>query len=302
MNSRSGGAIAEAVATADAMDLLRVSFNDDVMAPFMKLMNTKLGFMTDRDPSKFKSKNAQGQPLDYKGNIITPYPVEVVRECVIEACLRGLRVVGNQFNIISGGCYTTREGYAYLIKQLDGLKNYTPVVGIPKKGDVGTFCQCKAKWTIGTKEDSLGYDEPINIPVKVDDYTTADAVIGKATRKFYKRVYEKMTGVEMPDGEVGDDIIPPHVDVKTAKTDAPGTAHVQTEAELPKGGKTIDSVRKLIAGSTVKVTEEQILAFLKTVKKVRLDVETLEDVAPIILGEVVSNWSTLLPEIQLVEV
>src|SRR5688572_13844840 len=76
-----------------------------MMPAFMPLQNTALGFKTD---------NAAG------------YQVEDVRDAVIEATLRGVEVVGNQFNIISGRCYITREGYEHKLRTLKGFTEFKP--------------------------------------------------------------------------------------------------------------------------------------------------------------------------------
>lgn len=56
------------------------------------------------------------------------YPIEVVRECVAEALIRGLSLVGNEFNIIGGNFYTTKEGWSKRLKSL-GAKRVQCVIG-----------------------------------------------------------------------------------------------------------------------------------------------------------------------------
>jgi len=56
---------------------------------------------------------------------------------------------------------------------------------------------CKCSWNIKGKDGSL----EANIPVKTDSFTGVDGMIGKAARKFYKRVYEVMTGILIHDPE-----------------------------------------------------------------------------------------------------
>lgn len=288
--AKSAGTFVEAVIMADSIQNLRDSITPEMMVLFTGLMNTSLGFKTDRDPNVKRTNKPDA----------IPYSNEVVKECVIEAILRGVKIAGNHFNILAGRTYITKEGYQHLIKKVEGLQDFSPLIGVPRKVDVGTVVNCKAKWTISGKQFSIGYDnDPIVIPVKIDEYTTNDAIIGKATRKFLKIAYERITGIQTPDGEVGDDIITPTVDVKTVKTDAP------IEPKTDKSEKTASadypaSVRLLTKNA--KLNEEQVLAFLKTVKRIPLTVETIDDIPSAILADVVANWETLSPEIRLMEV
>lgn len=90
---------------------LRQILTDDIMrAVFMPLANTSIGFLTDQDPNKNNKRT--GLPN-------TPYSVGVVRDCLIDAVMKGLLPTGNQFNIIAGRQYTTNEGYSYLLKKLN---------------------------------------------------------------------------------------------------------------------------------------------------------------------------------------
>lgn len=88
---------------AKVITLLREALTEEVMEKvFMPLMNTKVGFRTDRD----------GKP-DKNGRVKPPYEVATVREAIIDAAIIGLLPTGNQFNIISGTMYPTKEGYFY---------------------------------------------------------------------------------------------------------------------------------------------------------------------------------------------
>ena len=56
-----------------AMGEMRSLLTGEVMQPILALMNTDLGFRTDRD--------AKVQPKDKDGNAMTPYAMEIVRDC-----------------------------------------------------------------------------------------------------------------------------------------------------------------------------------------------------------------------------
>ena len=90
---------------------LREILTDDVMKKvFMPLMNTKVGFLTDRS----------GKP-DKHGNVKEPYSIAVVRDAIIDAVTIGLLPTGNQMNIIAERMYPTKEGYTALLKRI-GVK------------------------------------------------------------------------------------------------------------------------------------------------------------------------------------
>ena len=80
--------------------LLREAMTDQVMDEvFMPLMNTKIGFLTDRN----------GKP-DSRGNVKPLYSRSVVRDCIIDAVSIGLLPTGNQMNILAERMYPTKEG------------------------------------------------------------------------------------------------------------------------------------------------------------------------------------------------
>lgn len=178
---------AAAFATAKAVKDLKSSlepYREHVEA----LANSPLGFLTDRDPAK-------GKP---------GYGWEVIRDCSVEAALRGVQLVGNQWNIISGRTYITQSGYAWLLKKLEGFADFKPCIGCPQiKGDEAVV-RCKASWIYKGVKESIGADDadPLSFSIRVNAGMGADAVVGKARRKLLKAVYERVTGSETSDGEV----------------------------------------------------------------------------------------------------
>jgi len=164
---------------AQAFADLKEKLDHKYMAPIMALQNNRLGFKVDK-----------------------PYDEETVKNCLIEAVLSGVQPTGNQFNIISGNTYITKEGFKYLLDNYAGLTwEITP--GLPRISADKTSAAVvmKATWSIG---DGAQQTREWDIAVKFGSYGTADAAIGKAERKARKRLYELITGIEMADGEVGD--------------------------------------------------------------------------------------------------
>ena len=172
---------------ANVVVSLRDALTDDVMnRVFMPLMNKKIGFLTDRDPSR------SGKD----GKSIVTYSVDVVRNCIIDAAFIGLLPTGNQFNIISGVMYPTKEGYTYLLKSL-GVKyiiQKTPMQDISEKC---AAVSCKVSYSIGGDSNSF----TIIATIKKDSYSSMDQILGKAERKAKKALFEYITGCDFGDAD-----------------------------------------------------------------------------------------------------
>lgn len=173
---------------ANAIGELKALLTPEYMKPIMDLQGNRLGFLTDKDKNKDGSKGPG-------------YPEEVVKNCLIEAVLFGLQPTGNQFNIIASNTYSTKEGVGYLLSKIPNLE-YDIVPELPrmKEGESKAAVVMNISWTLaGTFRE-----KKLDIPVKVNAYMGTDAVIGKATRKARKWLYDTITGNELPEGEVQD--------------------------------------------------------------------------------------------------
>lgn len=170
--------------------LLREALTDEVMHEvFMPLMNTKIGFLTDRDPSKPDKKT--GQPP-------TPYPVPVVRDCLIDALAMGLMPTGNQMNILAGKMYPTKEGYSALLSRL-GVK-YICEVGLDESEPSAKAARIQVviNYSYNGEKSKIA----TVATVKKDGYSSLDQLRGKAERRGKKILYEYLTGCDMgEDGE-----------------------------------------------------------------------------------------------------
>lgn len=177
---------------ATAVGFLREKLTDEYMQPIMNLQGNKLGFRTDKDR---------------EGG----YGIKVVRECVIEAVLNGLQPYGNQFNIIGGNCYYTKEGLGCMLKNLStkfGLR-YDIVPELPRIKDQSGAVVMNLSWSIGGGELQT---KKIDFPIRVNSGMGTDAVIGKATRKARAWLYAHITGNEISEGDVTD------LDARPART------------------------------------------------------------------------------------
>ena len=176
-----GSQFTRAFAVANAVGQLRALLTPEVMTPIMALQGSSLGFLTD--------------------NKSAGYPVNVVKECLIDAVLSGVSPVGNEFNIIKGKMYITKSGMKHKLRDIDGLLfSVTPC--IPKiSGEKGAVVVVSVDWTYN---DKAGHKD-LEFAVKVNEGMGADAINGKATRKAYAWLYEHITGMNANDGDASED-------------------------------------------------------------------------------------------------
>lgn len=220
------GSMAAELQVAQAMGDLRAMLTPEIMQPIMQLMDTDLGFRTDRDP---KQKNKEGQ---YN----TPYHVDTIRDVVIEAKLRGFHIVGNEINVIAGRMYGAKNGFRRKLtdgKTFPGLSGFRDSYEVPRMiADKGAIIKCSAEWTLNGKKDSV----ELELGIRVNGGMGTDAILGKAERKLCKRVHDIISGVNTPEGEIGDSDLSNATDVTPPKeSPAPGPKFSKREkAEPPK--------------------------------------------------------------------
>lgn len=209
-----------AIVYADALGQLRNALDDKAMKPFMNLMGSKLGFVTDKDD---------------KGG----YPIKVVRDCLIEAVLRGVEPCGNHFNIIAGNSYITKEGFKYLLDNVNGLTwmitNELPRIN-SDKGSAAIVMIVKWKMNNGDWEE-----QKLDIAVRVNKFMGTDAVIGKAERKSRAWLYNNFTDEEIGDGDAED------VKIEVSE--------IKQEATEKKASKAESSLESKIGVDTPKIEE-----------------------------------------------
>lgn len=191
--------IGKAIVTAKGLELMRAALDDKTLDVFWPLMNTSMGFKTDRGPHISKRENQ------------TPYDRTVVRNVLVQAFLNGVFPFGNEFNIIAGNLYITKEGYQRKMREIPGLTDLFFVPGTPKVLD-GARSEIRAKltWKLNGQQqflpDEKGENNPRLFIIPTNDYTGPDAAIGKCERKALKRAWEQIHGSEhLPDDDdVGD--------------------------------------------------------------------------------------------------
>lgn len=176
IGSKSIQGFEKAYIIAQATTDLREALTPEYMKPIMALQGSKLGFKSDK-----------------------MYEEKVVKDCIIEAVLTGVQPCGNQFNIIAGNCYITKEGFGFLLGGVDGLK-YKIIPELPRIQNQSAAVNMKIWWKIQGEENT----EIIDFAIKVNQYMGADAVIGKAMRKARAWLFNTITGAEIGDGDVSD--------------------------------------------------------------------------------------------------
>lgn len=223
---------------------LREAINGDMMAEIMLLRGSTLGFRTDRDDPGCKHP---------------PYPIAVVKDCVIECILRGGRLIGNEMNIIGGRCYLTKEFFTRMLAEMPGLTDLILMPGVPErapKGD-GALVPFSATWIYEGKRDRLdcrvqtladGTKIDTRIPVRVNAGQIIDAIVGKAERKMRAKIYNRITGTTFTDSDV-DDVI------ETTATQSSATAGGAGQSEEPARAPG-DAIADRVAARSRRTSEE----------------------------------------------
>lgn len=176
------GKFRRALMLAEAMRQITGAISAPMMDLIMGLMNSQLGFLTDRDPSR-PGKSGQVQP----------YHPEVVKRCFVESVLLGLNPIGNEWNIISGKVYVTKEGMSRLVREVPGLSDLDLDFNVPKPaGQSKVTVDVSASWRL----DGTPHTAKFEIPIKSYGTDTDDLLLGKAERKALHRIYRRLVGSE----------------------------------------------------------------------------------------------------------
>lgn len=193
------GAFTLTLRISSAMEQLRAMITPEMMKPIMALQGSALGFRTDKDKSG-------------------GYPMDTVKEVLIEATLKGFRMTQNETNIIAGRFYAARDGFERIFRDLSRKGLLTDLrlsPGVPKTTGDGCIVPYAASWSFKNSKGQMIKDEmTTNLSIKVNEGQGPDAILGKAKRKILAAIYSRITGTEITDGDVDD---PKTVDV-TAKT------------------------------------------------------------------------------------
>lgn len=243
------GNFARTIAYGLAVGKMREVLDDKVMRSLVKLKNTKMGYRTD--------ENAQ--------NV---YPIEVVRDCIIEAATLGLQCTGNQFNIIGGNMYVTKEGFTFLLRelarsgQLKGMKFiYHPAV-ISESSTQGTRRdgtqyqkverEGKAKVDVCWEFNGVPGSEQLEFVIRVNAGMSQDAVIGKAERKAKAWLFNHLTDQAVSDGEL--ESAEPAMRAVESRVDEPSFLQAAQQAAQQAGPVGLPGVKYEVRSAKCEVT------------------------------------------------
>ena len=187
---QNAGAAFQAVVVVKA---LRDLLTDEVMKEvFMPLMNTKIGFLTDRNGK-----------ANSKGQIKPLYSIAVVRDVVIDAAAFGLLPTFNQINIISDRMYPTKEGFTALLKK-HGVK-YILNFGEDTTASNAKFANIIVRINYKLKDGEDQKPFVMTAVMPKNNYSSYDQLKGKAERRAKKMLYEYVTGLDLGEND-GDSV------------------------------------------------------------------------------------------------
>lgn len=185
---RDAPALMQAVQLARGIKKLKEILPKEVVeGDFMPLQNTSLGFLTDKPEG---------------------YGWEVVRDCIVEGLLRGFRPINNELNIISSKFYGAKNGFERNVREYPALRDLQYDLAVPVLTPQGALVGYRARWLLAGEPMEMIGSEPANgqlmdtrIPVKVNSGMGPDAILGKATRKMFARIYNRIMGVTLVDAD-----------------------------------------------------------------------------------------------------
>lgn len=220
-DAKFSGALGLAVAMKEIRDLM----TPEIMAPIMELMNSPLGFKTDR-PNKENPK---------------PYTAAEIRDVAVEVILRGFRFVGNEFNVLAGNFYAAKEGLRRKVLEIPVLDlECDSSLPILKPG--GAEVTSWATYRLSAEGPSQRFERTRFI--RGNAISTADTYIGKAERKLLSDLLKKLTGNTHPDGDASDRM--PAANARVVPTEP--AQQQQRRPEKPAEAKTVlhteEAVRK----------------------------------------------------------
>lgn len=138
------------------------------------LMNTGIGFKTDKPT----------------------YSDEIIKNCVTQAIMHGLRIHGNEFNILGGNFYATKEGLERIVNRNPDLERKIIIKSKGfKKSPETEIWALSFDYDFKLKDrQEIKDDVTVYVRGKQGNYEIPlDAVLGKARRKVLKTIYNQMT-------------------------------------------------------------------------------------------------------------
>jgi len=182
--------IRRTLALAAGMQQIRRHLVGPVMKDIMALANTPLGFLTDRKPGQ----------RDKNGKEVAPYSEAVIRDAVVEGMLRGASIIGNEMNVLVGRCYLTKAYFERAVREWPGLTHLAITEGVPTRTTSSRYVlvPMRANWQLNGIPQELRCEHTSEvdsrIPVVENEGMGADAVLGKAKRKLFAKIFARLAG------------------------------------------------------------------------------------------------------------
>jgi len=196
-------AFTRAITMAAALREIKQALSPEIMKDMMALMDTPVGFKTDRKPGNKKK--------------LPPYTVEQVKDCMIVALLYGASLAGNEFNILVNSPYFTKEFYTRAVNEWPGITHIqVDIGGAAKHGANTAALPATASWVLNGEEFEMKFEKKTeeqggaDMRIIVASYDTdgPDLLRGKALKKVYERIHQRLSGLNLTevrgtvDGEV----------------------------------------------------------------------------------------------------
>lgn len=162
----------------------------------------------------------QGNPMGFKAD--KAYSAPVVKQVAIRAMMHNANLHGNEFNIIAGQCYLTKEYFERKLREYPGVTDlvldvYCPEDGVAKDKQVqlkvGGYASCKLNGKLvevfARNSEKYGDQRFVVVAFNGD----IDQAMGKGKKRLAQKLYERIAGVVITEADEasGVTVIPPKV-------------------------------------------------------------------------------------------
>ena len=183
-----GSEIEKMALMSKALGMVKERLDDGMVKQFKSLENTRLGFQTDKNDG---------------------YPVAIVRNCLVQALIQGVKPIGNEFNIIGNNFYVTKEGFTGLMSRNPNFTDLKINQDLPEYDHPNKRASVKYSATWKWQGKEMSTDGVVSIKLQYarsSDYcvTSDDAIYGKAERKIRNRIWNMTTGDNLIEGDTTD--------------------------------------------------------------------------------------------------
>lgn len=193
--------VEQVLGLADCIASMRRALTPEIVSKFKELQGSPIGFVTDKDKDG-------------------GYDDVVLRDVMLEAILRGFAPINNEFNVIAGRFYPAKNGLERKVREFPGLSDLKITLGVPNNVGEGALVAATATWKMNGAEQRLEClkTEALDarIPVRINKSMGVDAILGKAERKLYAKIYSRLFGVDL--SEPDQSLIPDVDDAASQET------------------------------------------------------------------------------------